>query len=154
MSIPVKCILVFALSMVPVFELRGAIPLGFGFGLPLYATLILSIFGNILIVPFIILLFKRVLLLMKNISFTKRFADFIELRAQNKSKKVQNMQFIGLMLFVAVPLPGTGAWTASMIAGITDMKVRHAAPPICLGVMMAATIVTLASYGIFKIIGL
>ncbi len=154
MSFFVKCLLVFGLSMVPIFELRGAIPLGFGFGLPLYMTLILSLVGNILIVPFIVLLFKKVLLVMKKLKFTQKLAVYIETRAQNKSKKVQNMQFFGLMLFVAIPLPGTGAWTASMIAGITDMKLKDSVPPICIGVVIAATIVTLASYGVIKIIGM
>lgn len=148
-----KYLAVFGLSMVPVFELRGAIPLGFGFGLPLYVTLILSLLGNILIIPFVVLLFKRVLVLMKKIKLTRKFAEFIETRAKNKSQKVENLQFFGLMLFVAIPLPGTGAWTASMIAGITDMPLKKAFPPICLGVIIAATIVTLAVYGVISLIG-
>lgn len=146
-----KRVIVFVLSMVPVIELRGAIPVGFGFKLPLWETLVLSIGGNILIVPFIILLFNRMLIVMRKFRLTAKLANSMEARTQRKSEKVENWIFLGLMLFVAIPLPGTGAWTASMIAGLVQMKVRKAFWPIALGVIGAAVIVTLITYGVVKI---
>ncbi len=147
-----KRILVFVLSMIPVIELRGAIPVGWGFKLPLWQTLMLSIGGNILIIPFIILLFNRMLIVMRKFRPTAKIANAIETRTQRKSEKVENWVFLGLMLFVAIPLSGTGAWTASMIAGLLQMKMRKAFLPIALGVIGAAVIVTLITYGVVKII--
>ncbi|MBE6610150.1 MAG: small multi-drug export protein [Ruminococcaceae bacterium] len=147
-----KRVIVFVLSMVPVIELRGAIPVGWGFKLPLWQTLVLSIGGNILIIPFVILLFNRVLELLRKFRLTTKIANFIEERTQRKSEKVENWVFLGLMLFVAIPLPGTGAWTASMIAGLLQMKMRKAFLPIVLGVICAAVIVTLVTYGVVKIV--
>jgi uncharacterized membrane protein len=147
-----KRVIVFVLSMVPVIELRGAIPVGWGFKLPLWQTLALSIGGNILIIPFVIVLFNRVLELLRKFNLTAGIANFIEARTQRKSEKVENWVFLGLMLFVAIPLPGTGAWTASMIAGLLQMKMRKAFLPIVLGVIGAAVIVTLVTYGVVKII--
>ena len=147
-----KRLIVFFLSMVPVIELRGAIPIGFGFKLPLWETLVLSIGGNILIVPFIVLLFNQMIRVMRKFRLTAKIANSIEARTQRKSEKVENWVFLGLMLFVAIPLPGTGAWTASMIAGLLQMKMRKALFPIALGVVGAAVIVTLVTYGVVKII--
>ena len=147
-----KRLIVFVLSMVPVIELRGAIPIGFGFKLPLWETLALSIGGNILIIPFIVLLFNQMLTVMRKFKLTAKIANSIEARTQRKSEKVENLVFWGLVLFVAIPLPGTGAWTASMIAGLLQMKARKAIIPIALGVICAAVIVTLITYGVVNII--
>ena len=147
-----KRLIVFFLSMVPVIELRGAIPIGFGFKLPLWETLVLSIGGNILIVPFIVLLFNQMLRVMRKFRLTAKIANNIEARTQRKSEKVENLLFWGLVLFVAIPLPGTGAWTASMIAGLLQVKARKAVIPIVMGVIGAAIIVTLITYGVVKII--
>ena len=147
-----KRLIIFFLSMVPVIELRGAIPMGFGLKLPLVETLIYSIAGNILIIPIVVLLFTRMIHLMKKIKLTEKIANWIESRTQRKSEKVENLVFLGLMLFVAVPLPGTGAWTASMIAGFMQLKLRKVFLPIALGVVGAAVIVTLVTYGVVKII--
>lgn len=152
MSEIAKRIFVFVLSMLPVIELRGAIPVGFAFKFELWETLLLSIVGNILIIPFIILLFARIMLLMKKFSFTRKIALSIESRTQRKSQKVENLIFFGLMMFVAIPLPGTGAWTASMIAGLLQIKIRKAFIPIALGVLIAAFIVTMVTYGVITII--
>ena len=111
----------------------------------------LSIGGNILIIPFVVLLFNRVLELLRKFRLTAKIANLIEARTQRKSEKVENWVFLGLMLFVAIPLPGTGAWTASMIAGLLQMKMRKAFCPIALGVVGAAVIVTLITYGVVKI---
>lgn len=144
-------LIVFFLSMVPIIELRGAIPFGFAFKLPLWETLLLSISGNIVIIPFVIILFNNILHLMRKIKFTAKVADWLEKRAVKNSRKIENWVFVGLMLFVAIPLPGTGAWTASMAAGLMQMKARKAFIPIAIGVIIAAAIVTLVTYGVIEI---
>ncbi len=138
--------------MVPVLELRASIPIGFGFGLELWETLLLSITGNIIIIPFVVLMFTRVLSIMRKIKFTVKLADFLETRVVKKAEKVQNWIFFGLMLFVAVPLPGTGAWTASMIAGLLKLPLRKAFIPIAIGVIIASVIVTLVTYGVIHVV--
>ena len=146
-----KRIVVFILSMCPVIELRGAIPLGLEWGLGFRETMLLSLGGNLLIIPFIVLLFNKVLWLLRKIKITEIMADWLEKRAEKNSAKIENLMFIGLMLFVAIPLPGTGAWTASMVAGLMKIKLHKAIIPIALGVVIAAAIVTAVYYG-FKII--
>lgn len=145
-------IIVFVVSMIPVLELRASIPLGFSFGMQLWETLLLSVTGNILIIPIVILLFRRVLDVMRKIRFTQKFADWLENRVIRKSEKVQNWIFLGLMLFVAIPLPGTGAWTASMVAGLLNLRLRKAFLPIAVGVIIACIIVTLVTYGVIHIV--
>ena len=142
-----KCVIVFIISMVPVIELRGAIPVGMVWldnNYPL--VLALSLAGNIIIVPFIVLLFHKLLYILRKIKITAKLADYMERRAEKNTVKVENLMFLGLMLFVAIPLPGTGAWTASMIAGLTKMPLKKAIPPIILGVVIAAGIVTVLYY--------
>lgn len=147
-----KRLIVFLISMVPVLELRAAIPIGLTNELTLIETLILSLSGNIIIIPFVVILFNKILILLKKIKFLNKFACFLEERANRNSKKIQNIMFLGLFLFVAIPLPGTGAWTASMVAGITNIKLKKAFIPIALGVIVAAIIVTLVTYGVINIV--
>ena len=142
-----KCVIVFMIGMLPIIELRGAIPFGMVWlenDYPL--VLALSLAGNLIIVPFIVLLFNKILYIMRKIKITAKIADKLEKRAEKNTEKIENLMFIGLMLFVAIPLPGTGAWTASMIAGLMKMPLKKAIPPIALGVVIAAGIVTVLYY--------
>lgn len=142
-----KCVIVFIIGMIPVVELRGAIPIGMVWldnNYPLVFSL--SLAGNIIIVPFIVLLFHKILWLLRKIKITAKVADILERRAEKNTEKVQNLMFLGLMLFVAIPLPGTGAWTASMIAGLLKLPLKKAIPPIALGVVIAGVIVTVLYY--------
>ena len=142
-----KCVIIFVIGMLPVVELRGAIPIGMVWldnNYPL--VLSLSLAGNIIIVPFIVLLFHKILWLLRKIRITARVADMLERRAEKNTEKVQNILFLGLMLFVAIPLPGTGAWTASMIAGLLKLPLKKAIPPIALGVGIAGGIVSVLYY--------
>ena len=141
------CAAVFVISMVPIIELRGAIPLGMVWldnNYPL--VLAISLCGNLLIVPFIVLLFGKILTIMRKIKFTVKIADALEKRAERNTERMHHIMFVGLMLFVAVPLPGTGAWTASMIAGLMKLPLKKAIPPIALGVVISAGIVTVLYY--------
>ena len=142
-----KCVIVFIIGMVPIIELRGAIPVGMVWldnDYPL--VLALSLAGNLIIVPFIVLLFNKILYIMRKIKITAKIADKLEKRAEKNTAKIENLMFVGLMLFVAIPLPGTGAWTASMIAGLMKLPLKKAIPPIVLGVVIAAGIVTVLYY--------
>ncbi len=148
MSELLKHLYVFVLSMVPVIELRGAIPLGAGLGLPIYTNYLVSVVGNFLPVPFILLFIRHILAWMKT---TKRFAKialWLEEKAEKHSDKVLRYATFGLFLFVAIPLPGTGAWTGALVAALFRMRMKYAVPSILLGVMAAGVIMALASYGV------
>lgn len=130
-------------SMVPVIELRGAIPLGVAHGLSVQTAATLSIIGNMLPVPIIILFVRQVFQWLKERDKTlARWIARLEARANHKSKLVIDYQLVGLCLFVAIPLPGTGAWTGALIAAILEMRLKHAVPAIFAGVLIAAFIVS------------
>ena len=137
-------IVTFIIAMVPVVELRGAIPIGvFSFGLPPLAAAAIAAFGNIVPVPLIILFIRKVFDWMKKIGgFLGKIATWLENRAHNKSTALQRGEFWGLMIFVAIPLPGTGAWTGALIAAMLDMRMKRALPSIILGVIIAGILVT------------
>ena len=150
MSAPLKDILyVFFCSMLPIIELRGSIILGAGLGLPWWLNAIVSIIGNMLPVPFILIFIRRILHWMAHtkIPFLSKVARWIEEKAHKNSKKVLRYATFGLFLFVALPLPGTGAWTGALVAAMLDMRIKNSLPVIFLGVLCACVIMTLASYG-------
>ena len=139
-----KAILVFLISMVPVIELRGAIPVGIlTDGLSPWLVCILAIIGNMLPVPFILLFIRKILNWMKGRPKLGKIAIKLEERAERKSGKVRQSELVGLCLFVAIPLPGTGAWTGALIAALMKMRIRRALPTILLGVVIAGVAVTL-----------
>ena len=135
-------------SMVPMIELRASIPMGCGLGLPAWQVYIAAVVGNMLPVPFIVLFIRRIFeFLRKHWSKLNGLIDKIEARALKKSDKVRQFEILGLMLFVAIPLPGTGAWTGSLIAALLDIRLKRSIPTIFLGVLIAGAIVTAISYG-------
>jgi uncharacterized membrane protein len=138
--------------MVPVVELRGAIPFGAALGLPVYVSAIAAVIGNILPVPFIIFFIRKVFAWMR----VKRkrlgnLADKLEGKANAKAGLVYKYEVIGLVLFVAIPLPGTGAWTGALIAALLNIKMKAAVPCIAAGVIIAGIIVSAATYGVIQI---
>lgn len=137
----------FALSMVPIIELRGAIPLGCGLGLPWWLCFIICVIGNFLPVPFILLFIRKILDWMKTTKKLAKIAIWLEEHAQRKNEKVQKYASLGLLLFVGIPLPGTGAWTGSLIAAVMDMKMKYSLPSIFAGVLLAGFIMSGISYG-------
>ena len=142
----------FFVSMVPVIELRGAIPLATGAGLPLQYALPIAIVGNLLPIPFIILFIKKIFAWMRKTSrWLNKIVDKLEAKAEKNKPKIQRYAFWGLFLFVAIPLPGTGAWTGALVAAMLDMPLKKAMPSIILGVLGAAVIVTLVSTGAFAV---
>ena len=134
-----KLLQTFLISMVPVIELRGAIPYGIARGLTFWQAIPVSIIGNLIPVPFIILFIKKIFAWMR--AHLPKLDGF----ATNKNSP-QKYAFWGLFLFVAIPLPGTGAWTGSLIAAMMDMKGREAFPAIALGVLTAGAIITFLTY--------
>jgi len=139
---------VFFISMVPIVELRGAIPVGFALDLPLWLNFTLCVVGNFLPVPFILLFIRKILAWMKKVKHLDKIALWLERKAQKKSDKVMKGVASGLFLFVAIPLPGTGAWTGALIASLFDMRMRYALPAIFLGIIAAGVIMSLLSYGL------
>ena len=133
----------FLISMVPVIELRGAIPYATAAGLSPWLAFMLSVLGNMMPVPFILLFIRKILDWMKRYQRLTPIATWVETSAAGKSAKVKKSQVIGLFIFVAIPLPGTGAWTGALIAALVNMRMRRAIPVIFLGVIVAGIIVTL-----------
>ena len=143
-----KVIGIFLISLLPVIELRGSIPIGYYQGLPWYTNMITSIKGNLLPVPFILLFVVKVFEFMKKRNIMVGFIEKIEKRAMSRSDSIANKEFIGLMLFVAIPLPGTGAWTGALIAALLQFNRKKSFMYICIGVLIAASLVTLGVYGV------
>ena len=136
------------LSMVPVLELRGAIPIGVANGLNIWVAIGVSIIGNLLPVPFIILFTRKIFSWLRKLS--KRLDGLVtrlERRAAKKSDVVLRYAFWGLVVLVAIPLPGTGAWTGALVAAMLDMRLKRAFPAIALGVVIAGIIVAFVTYG-------
>ena len=147
-SFPGKLLMTFLISMVPVVELRGAIPIGVAHGLPFWWAIPVAIVGNLVPVPFIIIFIKKIFAWLRTKSrWLENLVTRMENRAIGKIDTVKKYAFWGLFLFVAIPLPGTGAWTGSLIAAMMDMKVKEAFPSILLGVLTAGAIVAFATYG-------
>ncbi len=144
-----KVLLTMLISMLPVVELRGGLPAGVAMGLPIPTAYIAALVGNMLPVPFIIL-FIRPLFQWLRVHVPKLggFASQLEQRAQEKSVDVARFQLWGLLIFVAIPLPGTGAWTGALIAAVMDMRLRRAVPAIFAGVVIAGLIITVLTYGV------
>lgn len=148
-----KGIATFLVSMLPIIELRGAIPVGVSLGLPVWQAALVAMAGNLLPVPFIIAFIRTVMdwLRVKSARAAK-FVAWLEAKGTGaKAEKVRHAQFWGLLAFVAIPLPGTGAWTGALIASLLNMRMKRALPPIVLGVLIAGVIVSLATAGVVHV---
>ena len=136
-------------SMLPVVELRGGIPFGVAAGLSMPAAFLAAFLGNMLPVPFLILFVRRLFSWLKaHVPFVRGVVDWLEQRTEKKKEAVLKYQTWGLFLFVAIPLPGTGAWTGAMIAAALDMRLSKAVPAITAGVMAAGFIITCITHSV------
>lgn len=134
--------------MVPVVELRGAIPYGVIAGLSVPAAFIIAVIGNLLPIPFLVMFTRKVFEWLRKISSgLDSFVKKLEAKADQKKDVVLKYEFWGLVLLVAIPLPGTGAWTGALVAAMMDMRLKRAMPAITLGVLIAGVIVTTVTYG-------
>ena len=145
-----KCIFTMLVSMLPIIELRGGLPFGVALGLPYYLAFPFAVLGNLIPAPFIIVYIRRIFMLMrKYMPKLNSLVDKLEKKAHLKGRKMLKYQYLGLWLFVAIPLPGTGAWTGCLAAAFLDMRLKKAMPAVILGVLTAGTIMlTLTHVGI------
>ena len=143
-----KLIVTFLVSMVPIIELRGALPIATGMGVEWYIALPVAIIGNIIPVPFIIIFIKKIFAWMsKQKGFLAKIVVKMEEKAFSKKDTIEKYGPWGLWLFVAIPLPGTGAWTGALIAAMMGISLKKSFPAIATGVLTAGVIVAFVSYG-------
>ena len=153
-----KYIIVFLISMVPLIELRGAIPYAVGFGLPLVPSLIVALVGNMVPVPFIFLFARKILEWGKDKKYIGGFFTWCLEKGEKGGCKLEAKAgkglYLALLLFVGIPIPGTGAWTGTLAASILNMDFKKSMLFVFLGLLLAAAIMLLASLGVFGAINL
>ncbi len=138
----------FLMAMVPVVELRGAIPYGVISGLSVHEAFILAVLGNLAPLPFLVVFTRKVFEWLRTKSNgLDRMVRKLEDKAEKNKKVVLKYQFFGLMILVAIPLPGTGGWTGALVAAMMNMQLKRAMPAIIVGVIVAGVIVTTLTYG-------
>ena len=141
-------LLTFLVAMVPVVELRGAIPFGVVRGLNLWTAIIASMLGNLIPVPFIILFIRKIFAWMRaHMPKLNGLVLRMEKKAEKNRAAVEKYAFWGLVILVAIPLPGTGAWTGALVAAMMEMRLKRAFPAIAIGVAIAGVIVSVITYG-------
>lgn len=145
-----KELILFIISMVPILELRGGLlAAGPAFlNIPMWRAIPVGIIGNLLPIPFILLLITKIFDWMKGTKRLKPIVEKLEKKAMSQSANIEKYEFWGLVAFVGIPLPGTGAWTGALIAALLGIRFRKAFPAIVIGVCLAACIMTIISYGI------
>ena len=139
---------VFFCSMLPIIECRGAVPLGWGLGMPWWQTALFSIAGNLLPVPFILLFIRAILSWMRGsrVKFFSRVAAWLDRKVEKHKGTIEKYSYWGVAIFVAVPLPGTGAWTGTLIASVLGLDAKKSFLAAVLGVLVATAIMTVISY--------
>lgn len=147
-----KLIATAGVAMVPVVELRGAIPFGVSLGLSAQDAFFASLIGNMIPIPFIVLFIRRIFAWLHTHRRWGPVIDRLEKRAHVKGRLVQKYRLWGLLIFVAIPMPGTGAWTGALIAGVLEMRLRDSLIAIFLGVLLAGVIVLFATYGFITVL--
>ncbi len=141
------------MSMVPVVELRGGIPFGVGLGLGIWPAYCAAVVGNMIPVPFIIVFIRRIFKWMRvGLPRLGRLVDRLERKAHLKGQKVTRYKYLGLLILVAIPLPGTGAWTGALVAAFLDMRLKNALPSIFLGVLLAGLAVSALTFGVTSLL--
>lgn len=143
-----KELIVFIISMVPILELRGGLVAASLLGIGLWKAIIVCVLGNIIPVPFILWFITPIFTWMKGTKLFSPLVHKLEKKSMSKSEQIQKYEFLGLVLFVGIPLPGTGAWTGALIASLLGIKFKKAFPAILVGILMATVIMCIISYGI------
>ena len=139
---------VFIISMIPILELRGGLLAASLLKVSAAKAIPICIMGNIIPIPFILLFIRQIFKLMKKTKVFRGLIERLENRAMGKSDQIQRYEFLGLLLFVGVPLPGTGAWTGSLIASLLEVDIKKSSIAILCGLIMATVIMYVVSYGI------
>lgn len=147
-------LLTMLVSMVPIVELRGGIPFGVAAGLPVWLAYIAAVIGNLIPVPFILVYIRQIFQwIRKHMPKLNNMIDKLEKKAHLKGATMQKYQYLGLAIFVAIPLPGTGAWTGSLAAAFLDMRLKKAFPAAVLGVVIAGLLISILTYGVKSLFG-
>ncbi len=139
----------FLISLFPVLEIRGGMIAALALGVDFIPAFLLCYLGNMLPIPFILLFIRKIFKLMRKFKPLGKIVDKMEARADKKKDTIVKYQEWGLLLFVAIPLPGTGGWTGALIAALMDLRMKKCLPIIALGVFIAGLIMSLITYGIF-----
>ena len=148
-----QVVLTVLISMVPVVELRGAIPAAIGLGLHPALAFFAAVVGNLIPVPFIIIFIRKIFNWMrKHMPRLNRLVDRLEEKGKSKKDAILKSEFWGIFAFVAIPLPGTGAWTGALIAAMLDMRLKRAFPAIAFGVLVAGIAVVAISLGVVSLL--
>lgn len=149
-----KEVALFLISMTPLIELRGAVPLGLAVGMPWYEVLLICYIGNLLPIPFLVLFAEKLLDFLCSLRFFAKPTNWYREKLRSKRKRVERYAGWGLFLFVAIPLPGTGAWSGAAVAALLHMKPMRAFGYIALGVIVAGIIMVCASTGVIHLLGI
>lgn len=144
--------LTFTTAMIPVVELRGAIPLGIAAGLPPWLACAAAIAGNLVPAPPVILLGRRVMDFLRGTVFFGPKIAWLERRAHLKGRLVRRYRLAGLVVLVGIPLPGTGAWTGALVAAVLGIRMRHALPAISVGLVIAGMVTTAVTLGVVRLL--
>lgn len=141
----IKEVITFAISMFPIIELRGAVPVGVALGIESWKLYIIAVLGNMLPIPFVLWLARPIINFCLNSRAFKKVGTWLQGKVDKNADKIVKYGTWGLMLFVAIPLPGTGAWTGALVAALLDLRIKKAVPSILLGVMIAGIIMLFGS---------
>ena len=146
-------VIAFIVSMMPVLELRGGLIAAKIMEIDFLKAFIICYIGNMLPIPFILLFIRKIFNWLKKIPAVEKTIVKLEARSIRKADKIQKYRLWGLLLFVGIPLPGTGAWTGALIADLFDIRIKHSLPVISAGVLIAGVIISALSYGLFGLLG-
>ena len=145
-------LVIFIISMIPILELRGGLLAGSLLDVSILTAIPICIIGNIIPIPFILLFIKQIFKWLKKIKLFRGLVEKLETRAMDKSDSIKKYEFWGLVLFVGIPLPGTGAWTGSLIAALLDIDFKKAILAELLGIAIATIIMSIVSYGLLGVL--
>lgn len=146
-------LIAFIVSLLPILELRGGLVAAKIMDIEFWKAFVICYIGNMIPIPFILLFIRKIFNFLKRFKRFEKIIDKLEARSIRKADKVRKYRLWGLFLFVAIPLPGTGAWTGALVADIFDIRIKHSMPVIAVGVLMAGIIMSALSYGLFGALG-
>lgn len=146
-------LIAFIVSLLPVLELRGGLIAAKIMGIEFWKAFVICYVGNMLPIPFILLFIRKIFNFLKRFKKVEGLIDKLEARSLRKADKVKKYRLWGLFFFVAIPLPGTGAWTGALVADIFDIRIKNSLPVIAVGVFVAGLIISALSYGLFGALG-
>lgn len=147
-------VIAFIVSMLPILELRGGLIAAKLMNIEFFKAFIICFIGNMLPIPFILVFIRKIFNLLKKISRVEEIILKLEARSLRKADNIKKYRLWGLFLFVAIPLPGTGAWTGALVADLLDIRIKHSFPVIACGVLCAGVIISALSYGLLGLLGL